>query len=269
MSELLPVHVVVHGEGAPILLLHGSAADHTTWTIQVAGLRKQARLIAPDRRGTDASPLPAGAAAWSVGQHADDAAAVIEAHAGGGPVVACGSSFGGVVTLELVRRHPALVRGAVLIEPPLPPADDRPAVPASFLAEIDRVTAEQGGPEAARLFLRTVLGEAAYARMPRAYQERSAGLWRQIRADLDALAGYRVGYGELGAVTTPILLLGGERSAVHYRPTLEALAAALGNAWMEILAGAGHMLHADVHRAFNARLLAFAAEVGGLGAAQP
>ena len=58
MVAVRELHVVVTGEGAPVLFIHGSAADHTTWVIQQAGLRSSLRLITYDRRGTGKSPPP-------------------------------------------------------------------------------------------------------------------------------------------------------------------------------------------------------------------
>jgi pimeloyl-ACP methyl ester carboxylesterase len=239
------MNVVIAGEGPPLLLVHGSAADHTTWNMQLATLKQHARMITWDRRAVE-----------HVEQHADDAISLIERDAGG-PVVACGSSFGGVVVLELARRRPELLRGAVLLEPPLRPDDSERGIPEAALSEYDRLAREQGGPAAAEFFLRFVLGDVPYERMPRPYQERSKSLWRQIRLDCAALGNYRVRYPELGRIDTPILLVGGERSAPFYRPTLEALHAALGKSHLEFFSGAGHMMHAEVYRRFNERLLAF------------
>jgi pimeloyl-ACP methyl ester carboxylesterase len=259
--NLPPLHVVTAGEGAPLLLVHGSAADHTTWAIQLKSMAAHARLITWDRRGADTSPLPAELPYFTVEQHADDAARLIEREVGG-PVVACGSSFGGVVVLDLARRRPELVRGAVLLEPPLRPTDEERGIPAGFLADYDRIEREQGGTSAAEFFLRYVLGDEAFERMPRRFQDRSKSMWRQIRQDTAALGEYRVRYPALREVTTPFLLLGGERSAPFFRPTLEALHASLGNARLETLTGAGHMMHAEVFRRFNERLRSFMAEVG-------
>ncbi len=255
------LHVVTAGEGPPLLFVHGSAADHTTWTIQLKSFAAYARMITWDRRGAESSPLPAGVAYSTVEQHADDAATLIEREVGG-PVVACGSSFGGVVVLDLARRRPELVRGAVLLEPPLRPDDLERGIPEGFLAEYDRIEREQDGPAAAEFFLRYVLGDEPFERMPRRFQERSKSMWRQIRQDTAALGEYRVRYPELGGVKTPFLLLAGERSAPFYRPTLEALHASLGNSRLETLTGAGHMMHAEVFRRFNERLRLFMAEVG-------
>ena len=243
------LHVVRAGQGPQVLFIHGSAADHTTWSIQLASpLRERFTLVAYDRRRD----------AQTVEEHAADAAELLV----DGRALIVGSSFGSVVALELVRTRPELCAGAILIEPPMAASDDLAAAPAAFLAELDRRAAEQGGPAAGEHFLRTVLGDSAFERMPRAFQERSKQKWAEIRADSGALLEYRPRYAELAAVDLPVLLLGGDRSASYFRATLEALAAALPRARMEVVAAAGHMLHAEAPRRFAELLVSFAAEVG-------
>jgi 3-oxoadipate enol-lactonase len=245
------LHVVRAGAGPQILLIHGSAADHRTWSIQLASpLRTQFTLIAYDRR-PDAS----------VEHHADDAAAVLAQAPG--PTLVIGSSFGAVIALDLVRRHPAAVAGAVLIEPPLAASDEAAPVAPSFLPAFDGRAARDGGPAAGELFLRTVLGHEAFDRMPRVFQAQATAKFAEIRADTVALLAYRPRYAELAAVTTPLLLVGGERSAPSFRATLDALHAALPAARLEILSGAGHMLHAEAPRRFHALVTAFAAPLIG------
>jgi pimeloyl-ACP methyl ester carboxylesterase len=239
------LHVVRAGDGPQILLIHGSAADHRSWAIQLASpLCAQFTVVAYDRRRT----------AETVEAHAEDAAALLPV----GPSVVVGSSFGAVIALELLRRDPARIAGAVLIEPPLAATDDAVPVAASFLPAFDRRAARDGGPAAGELFLRTVLGDPAFDRMPRVFQTQATAKFAEIRADSVALMAYRPRYGELASIATPVLLLGGDRSAPNFRATLEALRGALGNARLEIVAGAGHMLHADASRRFHALVTGFA-----------
>jgi pimeloyl-ACP methyl ester carboxylesterase len=244
-----PLHVVRAGRGPRVLFIHGSAADHTTWSIQLASpLRERFELVAYDR----------SADATSVAEHARDAAGLLD-DAG---ALVVGSSFGAVIALELCRSSPALCRGAVLIEPPMAASDDMAAASTAFLAEFDRRAEVEGGPAAAEFFLRFVLGDAAFERIPRAFQERSMSKWAEIRADAAALIAYRPRYAELAAVGVPMRLLAGERSASYFRPTLEALLRALPRARLETIAGAGHMLHAEAPRRFADLLIAFSAELG-------
>ncbi len=107
----------------------------------------------------------------------------------------------------------------------------------------------ESGEAAAEFFLRSVLGNESFERMPKTYRHRSMAAWRQIRADMNALSAYPVRYGDLHReVSAPVLLLGGERSAHFYRETLEALQAAIPGARLLQLRGAGHMMHVDAHR---------------------
>ena len=248
-----PLHVIRVGVGPKIIFVHGSAADHTTWSIQFASpLRERFTLVAYDRR------VGSGI---SIENHADDLAELILAERGptsSDEVVIVGSSFGAAVVLDLIRRHPQGVHGAVLCEPPLAKDDSAPSVPEDFLQRFDELAATTGGESAAEFFLRTVLGDASYERMPRAYRARSQAMWQAIRSDCAALSSYRVRYRQLAAVTTPVLLIGGEKSAPYFRPTLDALAAVLPHARTEILRGAGHMMQAEAHRQFGQVLGDFA-----------
>ncbi|HUH02589.1 MAG TPA: alpha/beta hydrolase [Kofleriaceae bacterium] len=259
-GSLQPVR---RGDAGPrLVFVHGSAADHTTWSVQLAILARTAQVIAYDRRGTGASAAlgPDGGRGLRVEDHAGDLAHLIESLSGPRPI-ACGSSFGAVIVLELARTRPELIAGLVLCEPPMAASDDLPAVPAAFGCAFDRVAALRGGPAAGAMFLRSVLGDQAFAAMPTRWRERACGLWQQIRADSVALARYRPRYRELRELRVPALLVGGARSAGFYAPTLEALQSVLPDSELHILAGAGHMMHAEQARSFNALAMTFAARV--------
>ena len=260
------------GDGPRVVLVHASATDLTTWSAQLESpLRTRFELVAYDRRATP-----------TVEDQAADLAHVIA----GSRAIVVGSSFGAVVALELARSRRELCSALVLIEPPMSPSDGpldlavaapaafgvdtpaRMASPAAFLDEFDRRVAGSGGPAAGEFYLRTVLCEAGFERIPRAFVERTTSKWAELRADSGAMMAYRPRYSELAAIDVPVLLLGGERSAPYFRVTLTALAAALPRARLEFVARAGHMLHAEAPERF-AELLVGLADQLGLGHAGP
>lgn len=256
MPMCLPMHVTATGSGPPLLCVHGSASDADTWGFQRRELGHRFRVIAHDRRGTPRSPLPADVTAYSVAEHAGDAIRVIETHAGE-PVIACGASFGAVCVVELVRRRPDLVRGAVLCEPPLSATGAGSLAPESFRVEFERLLSEQGGRAAAEYFLRVVLG-ATFERLLPPILDRCLSLHRQIVLDNQALLAYPLDHADLAAVQIPVLLLRGGRSQPFFGPTLDALAVALPRAQQRTLAAGSHMMHVDAYRDFNRELCAFA-----------
>jgi pimeloyl-ACP methyl ester carboxylesterase len=240
------LHVVRFGAGPAVLLIHGSATDHATWLFQLTTLGDRIAMVAYDRRSTG-----------SVAGEVADAAGLLAPG-----MIVCGSSFGAVVALELACLRPRDVAGLVLIEPPLGAGEA--AMPGSqeMLAAFDRRVADHGGEAAAELFLRAVLGDDIVERMPPAMRARSLGKWRQIRADAAALLAHRARRDALAALDLPCLLVGGERSPspahAGFAPTLAWLAKVLPRTRRVTIAGAGHMLHAERHRAFGELLVGFA-----------
>lgn len=145
----------VSGEGPPLVLVHGTTADHTRWDAVLDSLGERHTVYTIDRRGrggsTDADP-------YSIEHEFDDVAAVVEAI--GGPVDLLGHSYGAVCSLEAALRTDVL-RRLILYEPPLPigieiyppalldeldrrlEAGDRDGVVATFMQQVVRVPADQ------------------------------------------------------------------------------------------------------------------------------
>ena len=110
------LNVVERGAGAPVLLIHGLAADAEAMAPVAQALAGEARVIAYDRRGYGASGAPEPYRGTTVEEQAQDAAALLGA-LDAGPAVVCGDGFGALVALDLAKRHRALVRAAVLCRP--------------------------------------------------------------------------------------------------------------------------------------------------------
>lgn len=109
ISTGIDVHYEIEGAGPPLLLIMGTAADHTTWSAQVAAYREHFTVLTYDARGTGRSSQPDDPREYTMPTLADDAAALVR-ELGLGAVHVSGLSLGSATAQELAIRHPALVR---------------------------------------------------------------------------------------------------------------------------------------------------------------
>lgn len=129
-----PIHVVEHGAGPRVVLVHGSAQGGSVggekhFANQASLAARGWKIIIPDRPGHGLSPAP------DRGDNAaEDAVWVAELLGSGGHLV--GHSFGGAVALATAALRPEAVRSLTLIEPALQKVgSDIPAV-RKFLAKM-------------------------------------------------------------------------------------------------------------------------------------
>lgn len=96
----------------PVLLLHGwTASADLNWWRAYGAVSAMAPMVAVDHRGHGRGMR--SEEAFTLEAAADDAAALLE-HLGIGPVLVCGYSMGGPISMLLWQRHPHLVAGLVL-----------------------------------------------------------------------------------------------------------------------------------------------------------
>ena len=103
-----------HGAGEPILCIHGTGSSAALWVDAAAELAAHGRTIVYDRRGFSRSERPEPYVT-NVHQHADDAAALIDALAAA-PAIVIGRSYGGEIAVDLALRYPDRVRALALLE---------------------------------------------------------------------------------------------------------------------------------------------------------
>jgi pimeloyl-ACP methyl ester carboxylesterase len=145
----------VAGTGPPLVLVHGTSADHTRWESVIAQLAARWTTYAIERRGRGAS---SDTKPYSIEAEFDDVAAVIAAV--GEEVDVIGHSYGAVCSLEAALCASG-VRRLVLYEPPLPvgieiyppglierleallAAGDREGVVMTFLSDVVRMPADE------------------------------------------------------------------------------------------------------------------------------
>src|SRR6266566_5698968 len=112
------LYVETRGTGPVLLLIPGGPTDAGMFTDLAGRLADRYTAVAYDPRGHSRSRLDGEPEDIPVALQADDAAAILAAM-GDEPAYVYGNSGGATIGLELVARHPELVRTLVAHEPPL------------------------------------------------------------------------------------------------------------------------------------------------------
>lgn len=193
--------------GPAVVLVHDMAADARTWA--PVAQRLEGRVIAYDRRGYGGSGAPEPYRATTINEQAEDLAALVMG-LDAAPALLAGEGFGALVALDVLSRHQATARGAVLVDPPLfsfvPEATEELSARRAALEEAVRA----GGAGEA---VATWLGPAADpARVGRA-----RGNARALFADLGGLATLSLTRAGLRAIRTPVVVLTGPATAPSVR----------------------------------------------------
>ena len=224
------------GEGPPLVLVHGTAADHGRWQPILPALEERFTVYAVDRRGRGGSGDGEG---YDVEREAEDIASVVDSL--GEPVNLLGHSYGGLLALEaalltrnirkLVLYDPGIeVEGADIylhetigrLEALLEPGD-RDGVVATTMSEVAGLQPEV----------------VEYMRSQPAWQARMAAA-HTIPRELRAVKAYRFDPERFGSLEVPTLLMGGGASPVALRKALEVVDDALPDSRVVVMEGQGH-----------------------------
>ncbi|MCA2222479.1 alpha/beta hydrolase [Nonomuraea aurantiaca] len=107
-----------HGSGPVMVLITGAPGVADVYRALIPRLATRHTVVVYDRRGFSRSHLD-GPQDYDrrLGTDADDARRLIE-HLSAGPAIVFGASSGATVALELLARHPSVVRTLIPYEPP-------------------------------------------------------------------------------------------------------------------------------------------------------
>ncbi|MFC9919348.1 alpha/beta fold hydrolase [Agromyces binzhouensis] len=240
------LHVEERGAGAPILGIHGTPSSAVLWADAAERLAAHGRAITYDRRGFARSAGKRADAATGLDDHVADAAALLE-RLGATPAAVIGRSTGGLIALELARRHPDAVSSLVLLEPALLTIDDAARAWAAEARERIAAAAADAPDRAAEAVFRVMLGDDAWTDLPSEVRDALAAANGGVLAELagDGLdlseRPRRYDAEELEAVRAPTLVVVAEASPPPLHRAAEWIVGHLPDARRADVGG-GHLI---------------------------
>jgi rifampin ADP-ribosylating transferase len=223
-----------HRSGVPVVLLHAWGESLGCFDRLLPLLPATIHAVAMDQRGHGAADKPA--AGYTVLDLADDVVAFLDA-VGLTSAVLLGSSSGGYVAQQVAVRTPDRVSGLVLVGSPRS-LRGRP----SFADEVDRLI-----DPVDRAWVKASLEWfPRFHDIPDWYVEdrvddgvrMPASVWRK---SLNGLC-TAVPPTETGTITSPTLIIWGERDGLLSRDDEETLAAAIPGSQLIVYDGTGHLV---------------------------
>jgi len=237
------------GSGPPLLLIMGLTGDAGWFEPLAELLAEHFTVITYDRRGNSRSPRPEGWTSTSVAEQADDAVGLLSA-LGFGPAIVFGNSFGAMILLELIVRHPQTVRGAIVHEPPFL------LVPyhAHDLAEFWKAAATKGGPRSV-LRMSTGMSDEQATRYPDpSLMQRAFDSSEVIfSVEMPVIISYKPNMEALKGSKVPIFVAAGEKTAMYLFRASRWLADQL-KIDLQLFPG-GHVGYVDQPKEFATALL--------------
>lgn len=249
------------GSGFPLILVTGALGvrGDSTKDPMVNLLCGDFTVINYDRRGRgdsgDTQP-------YSVEREIEDIEALIDAV--GGEAYLYGMSSGAILTLEAAAKLPDKVKKLVMYEPPFIIDDSRPPLPADYVEQLNKATAEGRRGDAVEIFMtQALLIPAEFVQMMRnapMAQSFPEGVKPPEWSDMEKvahtlaydglivqayLAGKPLPHQRWNAFSGPGLVVVGENSEPFFHDGAKALADDLPNVTVRVLEGQDHAVSPD------------------------
>lgn len=211
-----------------VVFVHG-ALDRATSFERVRRHLPGIETTTYDRRGYGRAVGPA----VGFDQHVAD----LLDRVGDRPAVVAGHSLGGDIALAASVRRPDLVRAVVSFEAPMPWEPWWPQETAGSAA-----VAAAGDPgAAAEAFMRRMLGDSRWERLPARTKEARRAEGSALLADLRSLR--ETAPFDIAAVAVPVVVGVGSESRPHHQEGAPWLASSLADAELVVIEGASHGAH--------------------------
>lgn len=249
-ADGLCFHVARAGAGPVVVLLHGFTGSTETWASLQAALATRFTTLAVDITGHGRSGVPRDPTRYSLTRFADDLRDILN-RLSIPRVVVLGYSMGGRAALRFALQHPDRVAGLIL-ESTSPgiadPAEraERVASDLALAAEIEKkgIAAFIDRWEQLPLWAnhKTLSDESRLRLRTQRLANQPLGLANSLRG---AGAGAEPPVTDrLPAIRTPVRIVVGARDA-KYVALGRVMEASMAEASLSVVAGAGHMVHAE------------------------
>jgi pimeloyl-ACP methyl ester carboxylesterase len=234
------------GTGQPLVCVHGSWVDHSSWGLLVPLLSEEFDIVSYDRRGHSGSERLD--TQGSTDEDAADLAELIES-LDMAPAHIVANSYGAVITLRLAGTRPELLGRLCLHEPPGIPllledpenAELLQSMGQKIAAVNARIAAGENA-EAAREFVDEIaLGPGIWDAIPPQQQQvfvRNAPTFLDEARDATT---YAIDLDSISSFEHPVLVTQGDQSPPFYGKVIDLLMGALPNAERRTIEGAGHV----------------------------
>jgi pimeloyl-ACP methyl ester carboxylesterase len=241
------------GKGPPLVLVHGTAADHSRWMPVLPALEERFTVYAVDRRGRGGS---GDSDDYAVARELEDVAAIVDSL--GEPVNLLGHSYGGLLALEaaLLTRN---VRRLVLYDPGIEVGGEE-IYPYEVVGRLVALL-EDGDRDGV---VETTMCEVAGLTPDVVEYMRAQPIWQArvdaahtIPRELRAVKDYSFHPDRFRDLATPALVMAGGESPVALRKAAEAVDEALPDSRLVVMEGQGHAAMDTGTALFTAEVLRF------------
>ena len=261
------LHYIDIGKGDPVVFVHGTLDDYRVWQMEFDTFAKDHRVIAYSRRyAFPNKQVINDSADYSPTIHANDLSELIK-KLNLGPVHLVGHSYGAYAALLATMNHPELVKSLTLGEPPVMPllqnVPGGDTIVNNFINRSIKPAADAfrsgNNEKAIAVFIGGVIGDSSFfSKIPPEGQSMMTANILELRgAALSKNPFPPLSCDDLKKISTPVLLVSGEKTALLFHAIMEELNKCLVNKERAIVPGATHGLEIENPYDFNKIVLAF------------